>query len=587
MDQKILTEQLQKLFSTHQTPKMSSGKMKMAKEQFLMQIAELQEEQMNTLVVSKLKKFYKGYNEVQKSNVQRYVLQTIRQEEMIRPVDAFLSNFLTFGRKGVAMAFAFLLVFTTFLGPFQTLQPLRMVTLAQAAFLECDGDVYLNGLLCSTEELIQVNPGDEITTGTESLATLFYSDYTVVRLNDSSKATLDLNDRSQIHLSEGNVWLHSPGDIGQGSFKVDTSVLRAKVPQGAAGVSTRGAMTQLYTTTSAVEVQIQNAPGTTELMTIAPENQLLIRKAKSKARIQQSSVSGKIPEWVKSNQLKDVEYLEVVKQKTLENTMAGAGVLPGTYKDALSKITQNARTVLTWDQQVRLQRQLLELDELFSEALVLFQKGDITTAEATFKAYQQKFVSLVAHKSDTIRFEISDAETDSFEELLRYHARVMSPFSPEDTEYILKQSIEQLAFTLLKTNSADTMRLVADAATNKLLLAHQSFNQGKVDLAEEILLETSEFVSQVLPFAPITIDASDLSLLNTLSSKSDQLSFLVRDIKRLKVDQLRSLTPQNQSPSVLGNNVVGTAYKPLDTDTTAQDATVKVVGQAVKEDETL
>jgi len=587
MDQKILTKQLQKFFSSHRAPSLSSKKMGAAKADFMMEIESLQEERMNDLVVSRLKKYYKGTNDVRKSEVKKMVMESIRIDDMLSTTDAFVATFLMYARKGFAMTFAFLLVFTTFLGPFQTLQPLRIVSLTQAAFLECDGNVYLNGLLCSTDEMIQVNPGDEISTGSDSLATLFYSDYTVVRLNDSSRAILDVNDKSQIHLAEGNVWLHSPGEIGKGSFKVDTSVLRAKVPQGAAGVSTRGAMTQLYTTTAAVEVQIQNSPGTTELMTIAPENQLVIRKAKAKARVQQSSTGGRIPEWVKNNQQKDLEYLEVVKQKTLENTVAGAGVLPGTFQDALSKITQNARTVLTWDQQVRLQRQLVELDELFSESLVLFQKGDITTAQSTFKAYQQKFVSLVGQKSDTIRFEISSPETDSFGEMLRYHARMVSPYSPEDSEYVLKQSVEQLALSLLQTNSSVPQVIVAEAATNKLLLAHQSLNKGNVDLAEEILLETSEFVQQALPYSLLTINASDLSILNTLATKSDQLSTLAREIKRLKVEQLRSLTPQNQTPLTLGNYVSGAAYKPLETTADSSDAKVKVVGQAVKDEETL
>ena len=589
MDQKSLTDQLQKLFLSHQAPSMSSWKMKARKAQLLQQIQKMEVERTEELMMSRLQKFYKGYNELQKSTVKQMVLNQIRQEDMVSATDSLLAQLLLFSRKGLAMSFAFLLVFTTFLGPFQTLKPLRMVELSQAAYLECSGKVYLNGELCSTESLTQVDPGDAIRTDMNSLATLFYSDYTVVRLNDSTWASLDPLDRSQIHLVQGNVWLHSPGEAGQDPFRVGTSVLRAKVPQGAAGVSARGTTTQLFTTTAAVEVQIDNAPGTTELMTLAPDKQLTIRKTTAKARIKEAPLGDTAPEWVQNNRLKDEKYIELVKQKTFESTLAGAGRLPGNFQDYLQKITQSARTVLTWDQQARLHRQLTELDELFSESLVLLEKGDITTAESTFKAYQQKFTSLLAQKSDTIRLEISAAETESFGQLLRYHARLVSPYSPEDSQYLLKQAIEQVAleFTLTRGNE-DARKVVVEAATNKLLLAHHSLEQGNANLAEEILLETAEFVSKVLPIVPLVIDTSDITVLNTLSAKSEQLAPLARDIKRMKVEQLRSLTPQNQIPLVVGNYVAGTAYKPLDaTQALLPDGMVKVVGQAVKEEDSL
>jgi hypothetical protein len=589
MDQKKLTDQLQKMFSTHRAPDVSSRKVRESKEQLLSFIQQAEYERTHNLLIGSLKKYYKGSNDVRKSEVKQFVLQQIRQEDMQSVSDAFANTLLLFTRKGFALVFSFLLVLTTFLGPFQTLQPLRMVEMTQAAYLECSGKVYLNGELCSTEMLTQVDPGDAIRTDMNSLATLFYSDYTVIRLNDSTRASLDSTDRSQIHLVEGNVWLHSPGEAGQESFTVDTSVLRAKVPQGAAGVSTRGTTTQLYTTTAAVEVQIANAPGTTELMTLAPDKQLTIRKTTSKARMKESPLGDTAPEWVQDNRLKDKEYLQVVKQKTLENTIVGAGVLPGGFQDYLQKITQSARTVLTWDQHARLQRQLTELDELFAESLVLLEKGDITTAQSNFKAYQQKFASLLIQKSDMIRVEISAAETDSFGQLLRYHARLVSPYSPEDSQYLLKQAVEQVALQVTASgDNADARKIVSEAATNKLLLAHQSLEHGNADLAEEILLETSEFVAQVLPAVPLVIDTSDITILNTLASKSAQLSPLVRDIKRMKVEQLRSLTPQNQIPLVVGNYVAGTAYKPLESaDSVDSSSSVKVVGQAVKEEEPL
>ncbi|MGE3279159.1 MAG: FecR domain-containing protein [Candidatus Altimarinota bacterium] len=589
MDQKNLTEQLQKLFSTHQAPRMTSRRMKNVKGDLFLRIEEIERNAAEKMMISQLKKRYKGTNELQQARTKAAVMEQIRQEPMLTHADELLSAFFLFSRKAVAMGFAFLLVLTTFLGPFQTLTPLRMVSVTQAAYLECRGTVYVNGEVCSTEGLREVQVGDAISTDSGSLATLFYADYTVVRLNDQTKATLDPTDRSRIHLSEGNVWLHSTAEGVKGSFKVDTDVIRAKVPQGSAGVSARGALTQLYSSTAAVEVQIENTPGTTELMTLAPEKQLLVRKTRAKPRVQELPLAVKTPEWVTDNRLMDQEYLEMVRKKTFESTVAGAGLLPGSFPDFLQKITQSARTVLTWDQQARLNRQLTELDELFSESLVLLEKGDITTAEETLKAYQQKFVSLLASPSDTIRLEISAAETDSFGELLRYHARLVSPYSPEDDEYLLKQEVERIAVnTVVLQRNPYAKAVATEAITNKLLLAHQALAFQNEALAEEILLEVSEFVPQVLPSAPMAIDTSDLTLLNSLLVKSDLIAPLARDIKRMKIDQLRSLTPQNQTPLVVAGNVTGTAYRPSEAQVgTPAGETVKIVGQAVRDDESL
>lgn len=589
MDQKNLPEQLQKLFSTHQEPNMSSRRMKSAKEDLLMRIEQLDHERMEKMMMSQLKKHYRGSNELHQARIKAVVLEEIRREPIQSFPDSLGSSFLLFSRKAVAISFAFLLVCTTFLGPFQTLTPLRMVSVTQAAYLECRGTVYVNGEVCSTESLQEIQVGDAISTDSGSLATLFYSDYTVVRLNDMTKASLDSIDRSRIHLTEGNVWLHAPREASKGSFKVDTSVLRAQVPQGSAGISTRGPTTQLYSSTAAVEIQIDNAPGTTELMTLAPEKQLVIRKSRSRARIQELPLDVKTPAWVVDNRQMDQEYLQVVKQKTFENTIAGAGVLPGSFQDFLQKITQSARTVLTWDQQVRLNRQLTELDELFSESLVLLEKGDITTAEATFKAYQQKFISLLVQHSGTIRLEISAAETDSFGELLRYHARLVSPYSPEDAQYVLKQAVETIALEVALVMPRPAIeKVIAEAITNKLLLVHQATTKNHLGLAEEILLEVAEFAPRALAAVPLAIDTSDVTLLNAVAGKSDQLALLARDIKRLKVEQLRSLTPQNQADLIVGNYVAGTAYRPLESPVSNSDSTlVKVVGQAVKDDDAL
>lgn len=561
-----------------------SADIRQAKHQLLLTIEQMESARQQKQMLGKLKTFYTAPLHQQQSAVKKVVMSAIVDTSPRTDWAGVLAQmFFRFSRKALAVGFSFVLLSTAFFGSFHALSPV-ILPLAQAVYLECSGTVFVNDQLCNLQGLHKVSPGDVISTKDLAEATIFYENAAVVRLNSTTKAALDELSPQQIHLTEGGLWLHSPGDLGRNTLKVSTAVVKAKIPQGSAGITTKGNVTQLVTSTAAVEVQIDSLQGSTRLVTVAPEKKLTVRGTTSRANIREGQLDRVSQEWVRNNRSKDREYLETVKKNTVEATLAEAGTLPGSVKDYVLKLTGTARTLLTWDQQDRLERQVSELNELFSEALVLSGKDDMTTAESTFEAYRAKFTSLAHEYSGKIRSEISDGNDDFLLGLLRNHLQAVAPFSPGDSQYVLKQDLERLVLDMPESagTSPEAQRIVADSATKKILEAHEALNEGNVALSEEVLLEASLYLEQSAASYPLALTSSNIAVLDALAKKSAQLEPLVKEIKRKNIEQLRALMPQQQEVQVVANAVTGAAHEGSQQQPEEQETMMKVLGEAVK-----
>lgn len=561
-----------------------SADVRRAKHQLLLTIEQMESARQQKQMLGKLKTFYIAPFHHREVAVKKAVMSAIAETSPRTDwADVVFQAFFRFSRKALAVGFSFVLLSTAFFGSFHALNPV-IVPLVQAAYVECSGTVFINDQLCTIQGLHKVSPGDVIATKDLAEATLFYDNAAVVRLNATTQATLDPISPQQIHLAEGGLWLHSPGDLGRDTLKVSTSVVKAKIPQGSAGITAKGNVTQLVTATAAVEVQIDSDRGATRLVTVAPEKKLTVRGTLSRSNIREGQLDRASQEWVRNNRSKDRLYLETVKKNTVESTLADAGTLPGSVKDYVLKLTGTARTLLTWDQQDRLERQVSELNELFSEALVLTGKDDMTTAEATFEAYRAKFTSLAGEYSGKIRTEISDGNDDFLLGLLKNHLQAVAPFSPGDSQYVLKQDLERLVLDMPESAGAspEAQRIVADSATKKLLEAHEALNEGNVALSEEVLLEASLYLEQSALSYPLALTSSDIAVLDALGKKSAQLEPLVKEMKRKNIEQLRALTPQQQEVEVVASAVAGVAHAGSEQQPKGEETMVKVLGEAVK-----
>ena len=106
---------------------------------------------------------------------------------------------------------------------------------------------------------------------------------------------------------------------------------------------------------------------------------------------------------------------------------------------------------------------MAELDELFSEVMVLLQKGDQTTALKSFEAYQGKFLSLAESYSDKIRLGIETDKEDVLWDLLDKHTELVSPFQVEDPQYLIKDSLQRMATKLETVYAGDSSQQRLDA----------------------------------------------------------------------------------------------------------------------------
>ncbi len=552
-------------------------------------ISESASKRREDALISSLKKVYKkpSKNTVLKNrNIVLSEIKTVN-EKTLRSYELLHIGY-SFLRKGVALSFSFALVAVTVLAPLQYSGYQTVIPEAKATYIECSGDVLLNGGACEENTIIEISAGDSIQTKERAKAVIFYKDYSVVRLEEMTQASLDSTNEEQIHISQGELWVNSPTENSNSSVKITTPVLKAKIPQGSAGVYSKRNTTELISDSALVEVQIDNPSGKTDVMTVSPELGVVkIRKGATVSNVRSFKLTNKQEDWVNKNRSEDKVHLAEVKKKTLEDHQLLAGVLPGGVPDYVGKLTQEAKSALTWNPSKKSENKLGQLDELFSETLVLLEKGDETTALTNFEAYHDKLTSLFVGEFDRLSVIESRELQGKVLHLLEMHLKVVSPYVEEDNEYILKEKIRELVLNL-EIDPADHLakKVKQSVAKAKVVEAHKNVTEGNIKRAEKLLLSASETLSE-----KNSINES-LSLLSEISQKSSQLEPLVTEIKRKTLVQIKEQEIPNTDKMIETNIIKGSAYN-KDTDEKEENdspETVEihsslVIGQAIKENE--
>jgi len=446
MKQSDLKTQLKKAFQEEIDP-LHNGKELDIKQKLMEKINKYESEQEEAYLLKKLRRFYRPANTVSKAQIKSTVMTFVKTIDPEESKD-YSEVFVLYMRKTLASSFAFILLFTLIIGPFQTLGPADVIPAAKAVFLECDGNVFLNGNLCKSGDLSIVEPGDDIITKDSSTAIIFYPNYKIVRLDNDTEAVIDENNVENLFIETGSVWLNSPAELGNDSLKVSTPILKAKIPQGSVGVTSIKNTTKFFTTTAAVEVQIENKVGSTEMITIPPQKNMVIRKNRRNALVRETRPDEKKMEWVMDNSMKDKQYIEVVKERAVDDSKDVAGVIPGTFRNYFSNIANQTINALTWNQESRLEMSLSDLDKTFAVILVYLKEGDQTTAIESFEVYREKIVSLLVEESDIMPLENSGDQESKVVKMLQKHNRLVSLFSQEDSEYLLKDYLQQLSLEI-------------------------------------------------------------------------------------------------------------------------------------------
>lgn len=535
-------------------------------------------------MVKALKAAYQKPRSAEKTAVRNLVMQAV--EESTRPTlrVPFQIRFTPLYRKP-AFVTAFMLIFAsvTLLRPLTSYGPFDLFPESLASFLQCEGEVVVNGEKCASGEQLTLSPGDVIETLGDSLATIHYDDFRIARLDGTSKAVFEGDGKSSLALESGSVWLHSPSDVRNGALKVSTPDVKTRLPEGAAGLSVRGSVFEVITTTAAVELQLNAGDGLTEVFTVAPDKKFLLRRSKRETRVREVELQQR-SEWVQLNQQLDAEHLEVVKERTLARTSLGAGNLPGSIQDFLAKLNRSTRVLLTWDEQRRLYEQLAELDELFSEVLVLHDKGDQTTAELTLKAYQAKFLSLVDNYSDKIRLGIETNDEDVLWDLLDKHSELVSPFQVDDEQYFIKDSLQRLAARVEAHYATQShQQRLRSVFRSRLLEAHRTALDSNIPSAKKQLRDIAVLIEETSAGSILT-QGEHMTILEDLGRINPELLEVVKDIRRIKVDLLKAQSPKTLPNGIVGRVITGTAYIEPENETLTpeQKKTTKIVGQAVE-----
>jgi hypothetical protein len=556
---------------------------RMIKKSIMRNISDSASIRKNMTIVKALKQAYKRPTKNQSLRIRNEVIEYIREDNKKRSSYDLLHYGLAFVRKTAAVSFSFALLAVTVLAPLQYSNYQAVIPQASAAFLECTGDVYLNGEKCQVNTIIEIEAGDAIETQERSRATIFYTDYSVVRLEEDTQAELDDETEDQINFEKGEMWVHSPTETKSKSLKITTPVLKAKIPQGSAGIYTKKNTTELISDTAIIQVQIDGPSGKTDILTVAPDQGVVkVRKGRVTSNVVTHQLSDKQEQWVTEHRAKDVLHLAEVKKQTVEDHQELAGGLPGGVSDYVGKMTQNARTSLVWDESVKTELKLTQLDELFSETLVLLEKGDKTTALDNFEVYRKKLSSLFTGEFDKLSVTESAKVQEKAVALLEAHVRTVSPYSVEDKQYVLKEEINQLTLNLDILNSNALAENVQETITQSQLVdAYKTASDGNMELAETLLKEASDSLTKE------SVSDTTLPLLSDISGKSDELDQLVNEMKKQTVEHMKLQEPTVVSKDIESGIITGTAYSP-DSDDESEDQDIVssvIVGQAIKQED--
>lgn len=581
------TEQLSQILSDH-VPRVQRSKLKQSRRQLMHNVKDVQKTYLEQAMIRALSKYYKPADNESRQRIKFAVQLSTKEKAQSTWFDGFIYLLGAFSRKALATGFAIVLLYAALLLPLNLNQSGDFLSEVKAVHLNCFGQVYLNGILCDSGDLVLIKPGDLIETDEHALATIIYDNHTVVRLDEDSELRLSDNDLEQIFLAEGSAWLNSPLDSGYNAVKIATSVMNARLPQGAFGITTRRNVTQLVTTTAAVELQISKQGGATELITIAPEKSVTIRKNIKNTRVNPSLVNSQDQPWVDDNLVRDEEHLDVVKGDTVDDGLATAGVLPGSVGDYVKKVANSAKTALTWDQDLKLHRQLLELDELFAEVIVLLENGDKVTADTTLLEYGHKFSAIVLEHAAQVSKKDFAYEEFPLVRLLQKHIRLVSIFSIDDPQYVLRAEVQALSLHLeANLKNSSSMRIVSELSRQKVAEAHRNLLEGNLELAAANLRDVIQIETSVVVTSSGDIDTGDLVVLNEIAAKSSTLKPIVRQIMEMRVEKLRLLSSQSETKEVVSSSISGEAYRlaeDSEINSADDDDTVKIVGQAVREE---
>lgn len=590
MKKSEFTKQLKEALN-EQSVQVSQKNKQVLKDRVFKSIVQLEDKQREKDLLQALRSCYKAPSKTKKMQLRNALMEDIRVELQSTWVSDFVNGGILVARKSLAMSFAFMIVGMTLIIPLHlNQQPQYGLHLASAAYLECEGEVYLDGILCKDNELLEVQPGTVIKTEDRSKATILYDDYSVVRIHERTEAKVDDVESEKIFVSSGEVWVNAPNKKSQEPLKVTTPVLKAKIPQGSAGISAHRNQTELMSSTAVVEVQIDSPQGETEVVTLAPQKMVRVQKSATTTRIRQSAILQSKSGWVQENTSKDKEHLAEVREKTIKDNQEVAGSLPGEVSDYLSKVSQTAQTALIWNEDTRLSRKAGQLDELLAEMILLYEKGDKTTAEKNFEVYKQKFSSLIQESSDKLSVNTNEDTDTIVSAVLRKHTRLVSPFSSEDPQFVLKKGITELASNLeLSSNSPEAEKLAEEALQQKFIEAKKTAEEGKIAQAEEILIQAASKVAGPAQKTDSSEITSDLKILSEIANESEQLKPIVSEIKKKKVEGLRAKEPVLSNSALVTGTVTGTAFKEEDKaegdEENEERKTSKVVGQAVLPEE--
>ncbi|OGJ55108.1 hypothetical protein A3D11_03490 [Candidatus Peribacteria bacterium RIFCSPHIGHO2_02_FULL_49_16] len=275
----------------------------------------------------------------------------------------------------------------------------------------------------------------EFRTGPDGELTIVFHDDGVVRLAPSTRVHVrDLSNRPQdtigepsLVLLEGTIWVQGLLPYGVEPLSIQTALSTIFVQEGSISV----------TENSLTEVSVWNRRAE-----IVYEQRKLSLVAGERIQIWQDNVPYVTPmqpreyalAWIEQNLERDAVHRQEVAAWQKEQRIAMAGILPTSPLYRVKRAAEAVDTLLTFDEETRVKKQLNQAEMRLNEALALLENGN---EEVYFplKEYEEAVLAVAGY-----------IDQDIFaQELLRSSlaedAAAIGAVLPDDDLYLLKQAI--------------------------------------------------------------------------------------------------------------------------------------------------
>ena len=406
-----------------------------------------------------------------------------------------------------------------------------------------EGEVRVNGNRVGDRVLLQT--GDQISTGEDAMAHLYFLDDSRVTLGPGSQVDIvdtqiDPKNRAdtqvKLRLESGRLWVQVLNLVSS------ESTFTVEFPEGSATVDSRASFdittddgTQISVARNLIAVNVHTATGSYE--GILGQGATLLAGEEVNMESLPPEISDDV--WWSFNLAYGKSYARQLDESYKQENVDRAVILPGNPLYFLKTFRENVQISLTFSSEAKEELLVQQAENRLNEAQVLLAQGETEAAEQVLQVYQATVHNalensdnegMLALVEETQKGVLVSQEVDAGLTLLEEHLVSSSALIPSDASE--KTGVQMLSASQKLQRVPD---LIANGDLNQALAdlsAYQSESISILAQLESVALEEREAVISTL----LDQKLKDIQILRVIASMPDLSQVL--DVDGAILDQL-------------------------------------------------